>query len=89
MKPIPFEGQNVVFAENQKEYEPLPAHRTEDGIVTSCWELSKEDLAKINETGKLYVCQMTFNKPLQPINVFTEFTFLTEDELQEEEDLNT
>ena len=53
MKPIPFEGQNVVFAENQKEYEPLPAHRTEDGIVTSCWELSKEDLAKINETGKL------------------------------------
>ena len=37
MKPIEFPEQNVVFAKDQLEYNPLPAHRTEDreSAVTS------------------------------------------------------
>jgi hypothetical protein len=37
MKPISFEQQNVVFAKDQKEYQPLPAYKSDfsDGRVTT------------------------------------------------------
>ena len=84
MKPIPFNGQNVVYAENQKEYEPLPAHRSEDGVVTSCWELDDEDIAHIIKERKLFVQQMTFNSPLQPINILHNVIFLNVEDLNHE-----
>lgn len=37
---IKFDGCNITFAEDQPEYLPLPAHKTADGKVTSCWGLS-------------------------------------------------
>ena len=69
MKPIEFEGQNVVFAKDQPEYNPLPAFRNNspEGEVVTKWELSEEDLEAINETGCIWLQQMTFNNPLQPI----------------------
>lgn len=67
MKPIKFEQQNVVYAENQEQYIPLPANKNESGDVITCWELSKEEIQKINETGKLWIAVKTFNNPLQPI----------------------
>ena len=33
MKPIKFKGHNVVFAEDQPEYQPLPALKYADGDV--------------------------------------------------------
>lgn len=33
MKPIKFEGHNVVYAENQPEYNPLPAFKAENGTI--------------------------------------------------------
>lgn len=75
MKPVEFENQNVVFAENQKEYMPLPAHRTEDGRVISFWKLEEGDLEKIKETGGIYIDSMTFNSPLQPIGIHVESPF--------------
>ena len=42
MKPKQFPESNVVYGENQDEYLPLPAHKTEEGIVITCWELSDE-----------------------------------------------
>lgn len=75
MKPIEFPEQNVVFAKDQPEYNPLPAHRTDDreSAVTSCWELSDEDLAEIARTRRIYVTQLTFRHPLQPIRLGTKF----------------
>ncbi len=75
MKPIEFPEQNVVFAKDQLEYNPLPAHRTEDreSAVTSCWELSDEDLAEITKTRRIYVTLLTFRHPLQPIRISTQF----------------
>ncbi len=67
MKPIDFKGTNVVFAKNQPEYLPLPAVRTEDGIVTTCWEASFKERLKFLFRGKLWLQLMTFNHPLQPI----------------------
>lgn len=64
---IEFDGYNVVYAKNQPEYLPLPAHKTEEGIVTTCWELTPKERVELLETGKIYLRQMTFNSPLQPV----------------------
>lgn len=69
MKPISFPGSNVIFGANQPEYLPLPALKTDDGEVISCWQCSAEDLEEINRTGKVYLKQSTFNGPLQPVSV--------------------
>ncbi len=67
MIPIEFEGQNVVFAKEQPQYNKLPAHISECGIVTTCWELTPEERIDLIETGRVYLRQMTFNNPLQPV----------------------
>ena len=67
MKAIKFKGCNVEFAKNQDEYKTLPASLNKDeGIVTTCYKLSYMDLLKVIFTRKVWLGQMTFNKPLQP-----------------------
>lgn len=66
MKPIKFKGHNVVFAENQPEYLPLPAFKSEDGIVVTCWQLTWKERLRAFFGGKFYFQQLTFNQPLQP-----------------------
>lgn len=73
MKPVEFEGSNVVYAKDQPPYLPLPAHRNEDGRVTSCWQLSVWERFKILLTGRIFWTQMTFDQPLQPIRPSLEF----------------
>lgn len=72
MKPIKFEETNAVYGAKQPEYEPLPAHKADDGTVTTCWELSPEELKQIQETGVIWLSLLTFNQPLQPILLRTE-----------------
>ena len=67
MKPIKFKEANVTFAENQPEYLPLPAHKTEDGQVISCWQLSLSERIKILFNGKVWLRILTFNEKLQPL----------------------
>ena len=68
MKPIKFKEVNVTFAENQKEYLPLPAFKNDspEGEVVSCWKLTFRERFRILFTGKLWVSLMSFNKPLTP-----------------------
>lgn len=66
MKPIEFPQANVVFAKDQPEYQPLPAHRAPDGTVTTCWSLSWRERLRVLVTGRIYFSQLTFNAPLQP-----------------------
>lgn len=49
MKAIPFDEQNIVIAENQPEYENLPALAQTNGIITFCMQL--DDL--YNQLAKL------------------------------------
>lgn len=67
MTPISFRGQSTVFAECQPPYEPLPAHVDRMGCVTSCWRLSWRDRFTMLFTGRLWLSQLTFRQPLQPI----------------------
>lgn len=68
MTPIEFPEQNVVFAKDQPEYLPLPAFRndSQQGEVISCWKLSFVERLQILFTGKLWICLLSFNKPLTP-----------------------
>ena len=68
MKPIEFKDQNVVFAKDQPEYQPLPALRlsTPEGEVISCWKMSFKERLKVLFTGKVWLSLMSFNKPLTP-----------------------
>lgn len=69
MKPIKFPEANITFAENQPEYQPLPAFIKDNpqGETVSCWQLSFKERIKILITGKLWVSLWTFNKPLTPM----------------------
>ncbi|MEP2447373.1 MAG: hypothetical protein ABJI69_09105 [Balneola sp.] len=69
MKPIEFEQQNTTYAEDQVQYHNLPSHVDKDGVVTSCWEVTEEDLQEIQSNGKIYISILTFGGPLQPISV--------------------
>jgi len=66
MKPIEFKEKNCVYAEHQPEYLPLPAHKTKDGRVISCWQLSFKERLQALFKGKVWFMVMTFNKNLQP-----------------------
>jgi hypothetical protein len=66
MKPTTFKQQNIVFAEDQPQYLPLPAYRTRDGEVTTCWKLTWWDRLCLLVTGRLWLRQLTFNESLQP-----------------------
>ena len=66
MKPINFPNANIVFAVDQDEYQPLPAHKSAAGAVTSCWSLTLRERLKILRTGRVYLKLLTFGSPLQP-----------------------
>ena len=69
MEAIEFDECNVVFAKDQPEYQPLHSHKTDDGLITSCWKLSFIERVKILLSGCLYLQVLTFNKPLQPLKM--------------------
>lgn len=63
-----FKEVNVRIAEHQEEYETLPAYSNkEEGSLTFCFSLNKEELEQINKTGLIYFKQLTFNKPMNPV----------------------
>jgi hypothetical protein len=68
MKPIKFEGMNITYAMNQPEYYPLPAYfNREEGIITSCWELTFKERLKILFGKNIYHHQLTFGHQPLPI----------------------
>lgn len=57
----------IVFAKDQPEYQPLPAHRLEDGTVLTRWKLSFKERLRVLFCGDVYHWQMTHGGALQPI----------------------
>ncbi len=70
MKAIEFPEANSIYAKNQPEYLGLPAHKTPDGIVTSCYELTWKERLQVLFGAKIWLSLMTFNKPLQPQKLY-------------------
>lgn len=72
MKPVSpvFPGaKEVVYAKDQPQYIPLPAHRSSDGVVTTRWKLSLREKFHLLFGRPLYLQVMTFNSPLQPVKL--------------------
>ena len=57
----------TVYAKDQPEYEPLPVFRDDDGTVLSRWRLTWRERLRVLLTGDVYLFQMTFGQPLQPV----------------------
>lgn len=72
MTPIKFPEHNATFGEGQPQYNPLPVLLFPDGQVVSCWQLSEAEKARVAETGQIWLSQLTFNRPLQPVFMTTD-----------------
>lgn len=68
MKPVEFKHQNIVFAKDQPEYQPLPALKIDSsmGEVVSCWKLSFWERIRVLFLGRVWMSLASFNRPLTP-----------------------
>lgn len=81
MDAIEFPEQTHVLAKDQPQYVPLPVHIDQnDPMVpmTACFQLSPEELAEINATGKLWYTQSTFGNAFQPVRMSTRNPFINQ-----------
>lgn len=67
MELVDFNGRNFVFGANVKDAATVPAHITDDGIVTFCWKLSFIERIKMLFCGRLFLTSVTYKRPLQPL----------------------
>lgn len=59
---------NVEIAKGQKEYRTLPAN-VQRGVIAYAFDLSDEDIEAIKKNKRIYLCCITFGKPMQPMNI--------------------
>lgn len=69
---IEFPEQTCVYAKDQPQYRPLPAHKADDGTLTFCWRLGWRDRLRVLWSGLLWHQVLTFNHPLQPQLLLTQ-----------------
>ena len=69
MTPVEFPQQNVVLGKNQPEYLPLPAFFDQEGTMVTAWEMTEEERNEFLRTGRIYLTQLTFGKPFQPVRL--------------------
>jgi hypothetical protein len=69
MEIVAFKGHNIVYAEDQPEYQPLPVYKRFDGELTCCWKLSLWERIKVLFTGRMWLDVLTFNQALQPLRL--------------------
>ena len=67
MKAIEFPQMTAKIAEDQPQYQTLPAHISDEGIVTAYFELDAKEREQVAENGKIYLSIHTMNNLLQPI----------------------
>ena len=69
MRLIEFKEQTEVLAKNQPQYKRLPVHVVDEpeGRMIFCMKFTLKERVKFFFTGKLWVSQMTFKKPFQPV----------------------
>ena len=73
LKPIKFKGHNVVYAEKQPQYIPLPGYkvpiRIVEGNFVTCWKFSFWDRFRVLFGKNLWIDTWTFHNDLQPVKV--------------------
>ena len=74
MIPVQFPEANAVLAREQGEYEPMAVHLFpgHERRVACCFRLSDAEIEEIVRTRTLWVQQLTFGRPFQPIALSTQ-----------------
>lgn len=74
MIPVQFLEANAVLASRQENYEPLPVYvfAGEERVMAFCFRLSPAELEQIARTKTLWIRQLTFGAPFQPIVLSTQ-----------------
>lgn len=70
--PVDFAGSNITIGPGRGTEDrvgPLRAFRSTSGEVLSRHKLSPAEIEQIVKSGDVWVSQMTFNHPLQPIMI--------------------
>lgn len=73
MRPVKFDEANAVLgapAGCEESVEPLHVRRLE-GALVSCWELTPEDIAEIQRTGRIWLS--VWGRQTQPPVLLTAF----------------
>lgn len=85
MKPVPFDQVNKTFTAPPGMEEscgdlPVWQGRDTDGtpLIISCWELTKEEIIQIANTGRVYLSVVGTQQP--PVSVMAESPFVNETE---------
>ncbi len=65
---IEFPEMTVIYAKDQPQFRPLPAHQRMDrtGTITCCWYLTWRERLQLLFTGRIWHSVLTFREPLQP-----------------------
>lgn len=80
MVPIQFKECNVVFGEHQPEVNPLPALKTENGDVVTCWQLTPDEIETVKQTGQVWLfVKLPHNQLLQPLYMTVDKSELLEE----------
>lgn len=68
MKAVKFKGCNTNIAEDQDEYKTLPALKFNNkfGTMITCYSLNFWERLRVLFLGKIWLSEMTFNKPITP-----------------------
>jgi hypothetical protein len=66
MRLTEFPGHTVVLARDQPQFRPMPAHLSQDGIVTCCWRLGFLERLRVLLHGEIWHQIMTHRERLQP-----------------------
>lgn len=66
-----FKLEVTEYAKDQEQYRTLPCHKRPDGTITIRWGLSWKERFLIFINGCFWHEVMTFNRPLQPMNLQT------------------
>lgn len=69
IEPTTMVGEAVVFAKDHATHDPLPARKTEDGLVITEWVLTPEERWRISTGENIQLTIATFNQDLQPVKL--------------------
>lgn len=69
MTPVQFPQANIVLAKDQPEYNPLPAFFDMQGTMVTAWQMDEDERKEFLRTGRIYLTQLTFGKPFQPVRL--------------------
>ncbi len=69
MSSKPKDWKRITFAENQPQYQDLPAVVGPNGEVVTEWILDPVELIKLKSGGRIRLTLLTYGDPLQPIRL--------------------